>query len=44
MDPKIRKKLLADQKKREREQLQRKFAAGVDFLDDGQLKFGAKKK
>ena len=43
MDPKIKKKLLVDQKKREREQLQRKFAAGVDFLDDGELKFGVRK-
>lgn len=39
MNPKMRKKLLEDQKKREREMLQRKMAAGVDFLGDTEVKF-----
>ena len=43
MNPKMRQKLLADKKKRERELLQKKMAAGVDFLGDNDVKFGAEK-
>ena len=35
----MRKKLLEDQKKRERELLQKKMAAGVDFLGETDVKF-----
>jgi hypothetical protein len=43
MNPKMRQKLLADKKKRERELLQKKMAAGVDFLGDNDVKFSADK-
>lgn len=39
MNPKMRQKLMADKKKRERELLQKKMAAGVDFLGDNDVKF-----
>lgn len=39
----MKQKLLADKKKREREVLQRKMAAGVDFLGDGDVKFNKKR-
>ena len=43
MNPKMRQKLLADKKKRERELLQKKMAAGVDFLGDNDVKISAEK-
>lgn len=39
MNPKMRKKILEEQKKRQREMLQKKMAAGVDFLGDANVKF-----
>jgi chromosome segregation ATPase len=38
MNPKLRKKLMEEQKKRQREMLQKKMAAGVDFLGDANVK------
>lgn len=38
MNPKLRKKLLEEQKKRQREMLQKKMAAGVEFLGDTNVK------
>lgn len=40
MNPKMKKKLLDDKKKREREVLQKKMAAGIDFLGENEIKFG----
>jgi hypothetical protein len=37
-NPKIRKKIMEEQKKRQREMLQKKMAAGVDFLGDTNVK------
>lgn len=42
MNPKLRAKLLADKKKREREILQKKIEAGVDFLGEGDVKINEK--
>ena len=39
MNPRLRKKFIADKKKRERALLQRKMAAGVDFLGDHDVRF-----
>ena len=38
MNPKIRKKMMDEKKKRDRENLKRKIDAGVDFLGDNDLK------
>ena len=42
MNPKMRKKVLEEQKKRQRDLLQKKMSAGVDFLGDADVKLDLK--
>ena len=44
MNPKLKAKMIADKKRRERELLQKKMAAGVDFLGDGDVNLNDNKK
>ena len=41
-NPKIRKKMLEEQRKRQREMLQKKMASGVDFLGETNVKLNLK--
>eukprot|EP00356_Strombidium_inclinatum_P003497 CAMPEP_0170482032 /NCGR_PEP_ID=MMETSP0208-20121228/2232_1 /TAXON_ID=197538 /ORGANISM="Strombidium inclinatum, Strain S3" /LENGTH=104 /DNA_ID=CAMNT_0010754827 /DNA_START=701 /DNA_END=1015 /DNA_ORIENTATION=+ len=44
MNPRMRHKMAQDKKKREREMLKKKMAAGVDFLADVDIKLGEESK